>query len=71
MVNGVCDTACLELGRDPVTQMTVANFLQRIVSKPIIYENEFPPRKQAFISQRQVKYVEDIIVTRGMENLGM
>ena len=27
VVNGVYDAACLELGRDPVTQMTVANFL--------------------------------------------
>ena len=45
--------------------------LQRIGSKPITFENEFNLKKRALISQRQVKYVEDIIVTRDMENLGM
>ena len=36
-VNGVCDAACLELGEDPVPRITVANFLQRIGSKPITF----------------------------------
>ena len=30
-----------------------------------------PPRNQALLSHRQVKYVEDIIVTRDTANLGM
>ena len=51
--------------------MTVTNSLQSIGSKPIIFENSFPLRKQSLISQRQVKYVEDIIVTIYMANLGI
>ena len=35
MVNGVCDEAFWELGKDPITQMTVEMFLQRIDRKPI------------------------------------
>ena len=34
-------------------------------------ENAPPLRKQALLSQSQVKYVEDIIVTRDTENLGV
>ena len=67
MVNGVCDAACSELGEDPVPRITGANCLQRIGSKPISYENYCPPINQALILQRQVKYVEDIIVTRDTE----
>ena len=57
MVNGVCD-------EDPVPGMTVNIFLQSISSNPINIDNASPPRKQALLSQRQVKYVEDVIVTR-------
>ena len=70
VVNRVCDAACLELGEDPVPQQTVNNVLQRIISKPIIYKNSFPPIKQAFVFQRKVRHVEDIIVTRDTTNLG-
>ena len=49
----------------------MTNCLQRISSKPITFEDSFPPRKQALLSEIQVNYVEDIIVTRDMENLGM
>ena len=45
-VNGVCDAACLELGKNPVPPMTVINCLQRIGSKPITYKNALPPRNQ-------------------------
>ena len=69
--NGVCDTDCLELGEDPIHRQTVTNFLQKIGIKLITYENASPPRKQAFLSQRQVNYVEYIIVTRDTANLGM
>ena len=70
-VKRVCDETCLELGKDTVPQQTVTNSLQRIVSKPIAYKNAFPPRKQALLLQRQLKCVEDIIVTRYMANLGV
>ena len=70
-VNGVCNADYLELGEDPVPRQTVTNFLQRINSKPITYENASPQINQALLSQRQVEYVEDIIVTRDTANLGM
>ena len=63
-VNGLCD-------EDRVTRMTVINCLKRIGSRQIKFENSYPPGKQALILQRQVKYVEDIIVTRDTANLGM
>ena len=56
-VNGVCNADCLELGDDPVPQQTLTNCFQSIVSKPITYNNDFPPRKQSLIFQRQVNYV--------------
>ena len=59
-VDGVCGVACLELGEDTVTQQTGTNCLHRIGKNPIIYENYFPLRKQALLSQSQLKYVEDI-----------
>ena len=62
-VNGVCDEY-------PVTLMKVKNGLQRIGSNPITFENAFPPRKQALLLQSQIKYVEDIIVTRDTEKFG-
>ena len=70
-VDGVCDVVCLELGEDTVTQQTGTNCLHRIGKKPIIYENYFPLRKQALLSQSQLEYVEDIIVTRETVNLGV
>ena len=45
--------------------------MQRIGRKPITYENASPLINQALISQRQVKYVEDIIVKRYTVKLGM
>ena len=70
-VNGVCDATFLGLGEDSVPIMTVANCLQRFGSDTITFENSPSLRKQALLFQRQVKYVEDIIVTRDTENLGM
>ena len=49
----------------------MTNFLQRIGSNAITYENTPPPRNQALIPKREVKYVEVIIVTRDTSNLGM
>ena len=63
-VNGLCD-------EDPVPQIIVTNCLQRIGIKPIIFENAFPPIKQALLFQSQVKYVEDVIFRRDTANLGM
>ena len=37
----------------------------------ITHESSFPPINQALISQRKVKYVEDITFTRYTENLGV
>ena len=54
-VNGVCD-------EDDVNRITVTNCLQRIGSKQITFENSFLPIKQALLLQRQVKYVEDILL---------
>ena len=70
-VNGVCNVACLDLGEYDFPQMTVANYSQRIEINPIIYKNFFPSRKQALLSKIQVKYVEEIIVTRDTEHLGI
>ena len=70
-VNGVFDADCLELGEDPVPGQIVTNNLQRIGSKPITYNNTYPPINWALLLQRQLNYVEDIIVTRYTENLGM
>ena len=62
---------CLDLGEDTVPRITVANCFQSIGINPITYENSFPPRKQALVSQRQVNYVEYMIVTRDTANLGI
>ena len=61
----------MELLFDPVPKKMVLNVLQRVLGKPIKYENAFPMKKRALLPERQVKYVEDIIVKRETENLGM
>ena len=63
--------ACLDLGIDRVPKQTVYNVLQKIGRKPITYENVFPDKKRALLSNSQVKYVEDIIIKRDTANLGM
>ena len=63
--------ACLDLGLARVPKQTVFNVLQRIGRKPITYDNVFPDKKRALISNMQVKYVEDIIIKRDTANLGM
>ena len=70
-LRGHFDEACLELGIDPVPKQTVLNILRRIGRKPITYENVFPDKKRALLSNSQVKYVEDIIIKRDIVNLGM
>ena len=62
---------CLDLGLDQVPKQTVFNVLRRIGRKPITYENVLPDKKRALLSNSQVKYVEDIIIKRDTENLGM
>ena len=49
-VVGVCDEGYLELGEDPIPQMTVANVLKMIGRKPITYNSFLPLRYQAFLS---------------------
>ena len=56
---------------DPVPQKVVTNCLQRIGSKPITFDNAFTSIKWELLSQRKVKYVEDIIVTRKKEVIQM
>ena len=46
--------------------MKVVDCLKMIVSKPITYDISFPLRNQVLLLKRQVKYVEDIVVTRDM-----
>ena len=62
--------ACLDLGIDRVPRQTIFNVLRRIGRKPITYENVFPDKKRALLSNSQVKYVEDIIIKRDTANLG-
>ena len=69
-LRGHCDETCLELGLDPVPKQTVFNVLRRIGRKPITYENVFPVKKRSLLSEKQVKYVEDIIIKIDT-NLGM
>ena len=65
------DAAFLELGKDPAPRQTVTNILQIIVRNNITYDNVLTSRKQALLSQKQIKYVEDTSVTRDTLNLGM
>ena len=59
------------LGFDPVPKQTVFNVLRRIGRKPITYDNVFPVKNRVLLSEIQVKYVEDIIIKRDTENIGM
>ena len=68
---GQCYEDFLELGFDTVPKQTVFNVLRRIGRKTITYENVFPDKKRAFLSEIQVNYVEDIIIKRDTANLGM
>ena len=67
----MCDEWYLELVEYPIPRSTVVNCLKTIVSKPITYENYSPLRYQTLLLESQVKYVEDIVVTRDTANLGM
>ena len=70
-LRGKYDEACLELGLDRFHKQTVFNVLRKICRKPITYDNVFLDKKRALLSNSQVKYVEDIIITRDTGNLGM
>ena len=56
---------------DPVPKQTIFNVLQRIGRKLITYDNVFPMKNRALLSENQVNYVEDIIVKIDTENPGM
>ena len=56
---------------DPVPKQTVFKVLQRIGRKTITYENAFPMNIRSLLSERQVNYVEDVIVKRDTANLGI
>ena len=68
---GQCYVACWELVLDRFPKQTGFNVLRRIGRKPITYENVFPDKKRALLSNLQVNYVEDIIIKRDTENLGV
>ena len=67
----MCDEGNLELGKYPIPRMTVVVVFKIIGNKPITYENVYHMRKWALLSQIQVKYIKDIIVTRDMANPGI
>ena len=67
----MCNEGGLELGEYPVPRITVDNCLKGIGSKPITYKNYFPLITRELLSQRQVKFVEDIIVTRDTAKVGI
>ena len=68
-VGGQCNEISLELRFDPVPKQTAFYVLQWIGRKTITYENAFPRKNRGLLSERQVKYVEDIIVKRDTANL--
>ena len=70
-LRGKCYEACLELGLDKFPKQTVLNILQRIVSNPITYDNDFPMKKRELILENEVNYVEDIITKRDTSNFGL
>ena len=51
--------------------MKVANCLKMVVIKMVTYDNFFPLRHWVLLLERQVNYVEDVVVTRDTANLGM
>ena len=61
----------LELGEYLIPQMIVTIFLRSIRNRTIMYQNAFPMRRRKFLSDKQVNYVQYIIVLRDTENLGM
>ena len=70
-VYGVCDEGDLELGEDYGPRITVNNCLKRIGGKAITYQCDFFMRNRALPLERQIKYVEDMIVTRDTVKLGI
>ena len=70
-VDGVCDEVCLELGKDPIHQLIVVNYLKMVDRKPITYNNFFPLRYQVLLSEIQVQYAEYIVVKRDTDKLKM
>ena len=61
-LRGQCGVACLELCLDRVPKQTVFNVLQRFGRKLITYDNVFPDKKRALLSNSQVNYVKNIII---------
>ena len=70
-LKGHCDEDCLVLGFDTVPKKTVFNVLRGIGRKPVTYENVFTLNNREFLSENQVKYVEDIIIKIDTANLGI
>ena len=51
--------------------MTVVNCLRRVINKTTTFDNYSPKRKLIWVFDKQVKYVQDIIVSRKVDRLGM
>ena len=68
---GVCDEGGLELGENTNPRMTMEKNLKIIGSKPITYKNPFCLINWVLLSEMQVKYVEDIIVTINTGKVGV
>ena len=51
--------------------MIVANCFKIIFSNYSTYNNDFPMRERAMLPQRQIKYVEDMIVIIDTAKIGM
>ena len=51
--------------------MIVVNGLRRFYNKMIKYDNTFPLKIGRFLTEIQVKYVQDMIIARNMAKIGM
>ena len=51
--------------------MTVVNCLKIIGGNPITYENSFPLRKRVFISDKQFRFIQDIVISTDTANNGI
>ena len=51
--------------------MKMVDFLVSMENDPIMCENVFPMRKRTFLSDRQVKHVQYIFVSRDITHIGV
>ena len=68
-IDRVCHEGDLGLGKDMVPQMTVVSCLKSIFNNLIMYENDTPLRKRAFILDKKVNYVQHIYISKSHSKL--